>query len=140
MKHFYPNLKRLALIIVCCLSPVILFAQTKITGTVNDETKQPLPGVSVMLKGTSQGTTTDVYGRFIINASPGQVLVFKFIGFAPQEATVGTGNSMVVNLTGDSKTLNEVVVTALGVKKETRRIGYAVSNRKWRRPYHGPRP
>jgi len=126
MKHFYPNLKRLALIIVCCLSPVILFAQTKITGTVNDETKQPLPGVSVMLKGTSQGTTTDVYGRFIINASPGQVLVFKFIGFAPHEATVGNGNSMVVNLTGDSKTLNEVVVTALGVKKETRRIGYAV--------------
>jgi TonB-linked SusC/RagA family outer membrane protein len=126
MKHFYPNLKRLAIVLMCCLSPLILFAQTKITGTVNDENKQPLPGVSVMLKGTSQGTTTDVYGRFIITASPGQVLVFKFLGFAQQEATVGTGTTMVVNLSGDSKTLNEVVVTALGVKKETRRIGYAV--------------
>jgi TonB-linked SusC/RagA family outer membrane protein len=127
MKHFYPNLKRLALIMMCILSPIILFAQTKISGTVNDETKQPLPGVSVMLKGTSQGTTTDAYGRFIINASPGQVLVFKFLGFAEQETTVGTSATLIVNLNGDSKTLNEVVVTALGVKKETRRVGYAVS-------------
>ncbi|WP_121247564.1 SusC/RagA family TonB-linked outer membrane protein [Mucilaginibacter phyllosphaerae] len=126
MKHFYPNLKRLALIMFCILSPIILFAQTKISGIVNDETKQPLPGVSVMLKGTGQGTTTDAYGRFIITASPGQVLVFKFLGFAEQEATIGTGNTITVNLKGDSKTLNEVVVTALGVKKETRRIGYAV--------------
>jgi TonB-linked SusC/RagA family outer membrane protein len=126
MKHFYPNLKRLAFMMMCCLLPTFLFAQTKITGTVNDENKQPLPGVSVMLKGTTQGTTTDVYGRFIINASPGQTLIFRFIGFTEQEATVGTGNAMVVNLKGDSKTLNEVVVTALGVKKETRRVGYAL--------------
>src|SRR6476619_1864621 len=100
MKQIYPNLKRLTFIIMCCLSPIFLFAQTKITGTVNDETKQPLPGVSVMLKGTTQGTTTDVYGRFIINAIPGQVLVFRFIGFADQEAVVGNGTSMVVNLKG----------------------------------------
>jgi TonB-linked SusC/RagA family outer membrane protein len=127
MKDFYPSLKRLTLFIMCCFSPLILLAQNKITGTVNDETKQPLPGVSVMLKGTTQGTTTDVYGRFIITASPGQVLVFKFLGFAQQEAVVGNSTSMVVNLKGDSKALNEVVVTALGIKKETRRIGYAVS-------------
>ncbi len=127
MKQIYPNFKRLALIIVCCLSPIILFAQTKIAGTVNDETKQPLPGVSVMLKGTSQGTTSDAYGRFIITASPGQVLIFKFLGFAQQEAAVGNSSTIIVNLTGDNKILNEVVVTALGIKKETRRIGYAVS-------------
>ncbi|MBD1391583.1 SusC/RagA family TonB-linked outer membrane protein [Mucilaginibacter glaciei] len=127
MKQIYPNLKRLAFLLMCLFSPLIMLAQTKITGTVNDETKQPLPGVSVMLKGTSQGTTTDVYGRFIITASPGQVLEFKFLGFTPQEAVVGTGSSMVVNLKGDSKTLNEVVVTALGVSKDARRVGYAVS-------------
>ncbi|MCC8409827.1 SusC/RagA family TonB-linked outer membrane protein [Mucilaginibacter sp. UR6-1] len=126
MEHFYPNLKRLALFIMCCLSPVILFAQTKITGTVTDENKQPLPGVTVMLKGSTQGTSTDIYGRFIITANPGDVLEFKFLGFAPQQATVGNSNTMVVALKGDSKALNEVVVTALGVKKETRRIGYAV--------------
>lgn len=127
MKHYYLNLKWLFILFVCCLSPCILFAQTKITGIVNDETKQPLPGVSVMLKGTKKGTTTDTYGRFTIGASPGQVLVFKFLGFATQEATVSTEKTMVINLAGDNKSLNEVVVTALGVKKETRRIGYAVS-------------
>ena len=127
MKQIYPSLKRLALIIVCCLSPLILFAQTKFTGTVNDETKQPLPGVSVMLKGTNQGTTTDSYGRFIINADQGQVLIFKFLGYAEKEVTVGATNAIIVNLAPDNKTLGEVVVTALGVKKETRRVGYAVS-------------
>ncbi|WP_078351048.1 SusC/RagA family TonB-linked outer membrane protein [Mucilaginibacter pedocola] len=126
MKNFYPNFKRLALLMLCCLAPLFLFAQTKITGTVNDENKQPLPGVSVMLQGTTQGTTTDVYGRFIINAAPGQVLVFKFLGFAQQQVTVGNSTTMVVDLKGDSKALNEVVVTALGVKKETRRVGYAL--------------
>lgn len=124
MKHFYPNLKRLTLILMCCLSPLILFAQTKITGVVNDETKQPLPGVSVLLKGTNQGTITDVSGHFTINASIGQTLVFKFIGFSPQEAIINSP-AMVVNLVGDNKTLSEVVVTALGIKKETRRVGYA---------------
>ena len=127
MTQFYPHLKRLLLIVMCSLSPLMLLAQTKITGTVNDETKQPLPGVSVVLKGTNQGTTTDVYGRFIITASPGQVLEFRFLGFATQEAVIGTGTSMVVNLVGDNKKLNEVVVTALGVNKDARRVGYAVS-------------
>jgi TonB-linked SusC/RagA family outer membrane protein len=127
MTQIYPNLKRLALILVCCLSPLILFAQTKLTGTVNDETKQPLPGVSVTLEGTNQGTTTDSYGRFIINANQGQVLFFKFMGYAEKKVTVGATNAIIVNLAPDNKTLGEVVVTALGVKKETRRVGYAVS-------------
>ncbi|HEK20901.1 SusC/RagA family TonB-linked outer membrane protein [Mucilaginibacter sp.] len=126
MKQIYLNLNRLVLLIAACLFPVMLFAQSKITGTVTDETKQPLPGVSVMLKGSSLGTTTDVYGRFIINASPGQTLIFKYLGFAEQEATVGTAKNMIITLKGDNKALNEVVVTALGVKKETRRIGYSV--------------
>ncbi|MBB5397013.1 SusC/RagA family TonB-linked outer membrane protein [Mucilaginibacter sp. AK015] len=126
MKRFYSHLKRLAIVLMCCLSPAVLFAQSKITGTVTDETRQPLPGVTVMLKGTNLGTTTDVYGRFIINASPGQTLVFKFLGFADQETTVGSASNMLITLKGDNKTLNEVVVTALGVKKETRRVGYSV--------------
>ena len=126
MEHFYPKLKRLILLTVCLLFPVILFAQTEITGTVTDENKQPLPGVVVQLKQSTKGTSTDIYGRFIITAGPGQVLVFKFLGFEPQEATVGTSNTMAVMLKGDSKALNEVVVTALGIKKGTRRIGYSV--------------
>ncbi|NCD71018.1 SusC/RagA family TonB-linked outer membrane protein [Mucilaginibacter agri] len=126
MKHFYPNLKRLAIALICCLSPVLLFAQSKISGTVNDESGQPLPGVSVMLKGTNKGTTTDIYGRFIITASAGQALVFKFVGFNEQTIAVGSNANIIVKLTGNSKALNEVVVTALGVKKETRRVGYSL--------------
>ena len=127
MKHFYPNFKRLVITILCCLSPILLFAQTKITGTINDEKNQPLPGVNVVLKGTSKGTTTDNYGRFSINAEPGQVLTIRFIGFTTQEATIGNNRNMVITLIGDTKALNEVVVTALGVKKSSRNIGYAVS-------------
>ena len=126
MEQFYPNLKRLAIVIMCCLSPLFLFAQTKISGTVYDETHQPLPGVSVVLKGTTQGTITDIDGKFAINAKQGDVLNFRFIGFSEQQVTVGTAANITVTLTGDSKTLHEVVVTALGVKKETRRIGYAI--------------
>jgi TonB-linked SusC/RagA family outer membrane protein len=126
MEHFYPNLKRLAIVMMCCLSPLFLFAQTKISGTVNDEMRQPLAGVSVTLKGTGQGTTTDIDGKFAINAKHGDVLTFRFLGFANQEVTVGATTSIIITLAGDSKALREVVVTALGVKKESRRIGYAI--------------
>ncbi|AMR34116.1 SusC/RagA family TonB-linked outer membrane protein [Mucilaginibacter sp. PAMC 26640] len=126
MEQFYPNFKRLAIIMMCCLSPLFLFAQTKISGIVNDEQRQPLAGVSVMLKGTTQGTITDIDGKFAINARQGAVLTFRFIGFADREVTVGTTTSINVTLAGDSKALREVVVTALGVKKDARRIGYAI--------------
>eukprot|EP01042_Synura_sphagnicola_P017877 gene17877-22604_t len=97
-----------------CLAPALLFGQTKIGGTVTDDTKQPLPGVSVMLKGTTKGTTTDINGRFLFTVQKGQ------------EVEVTDQKEYNMQLKADNKTLNEVVVTALGVKKETRRIGYAI--------------
>jgi TonB-linked SusC/RagA family outer membrane protein len=127
MEHFYPHFRRLTLLLLCCLSPFILLAQTKISGTVKDETNQPLPGVSIMLKGTKTGTTTDIYGRFIISANTGQILEFRFLGFVSREVAADASNPVIINLMSDNKTLSEVVVTALGVKKENRKIGYAVS-------------
>jgi len=109
-----------------CSAPALLFGQTKIGGTVTDETRQPLPGVSVTLKGTTQGTVTDLNGRFLFTVQKGQTLVFSFLGFTPQEVTVGDQAEYNIALKADAKTLNEVVVTALGVKKETRRLGYAI--------------
>ncbi|MGZ3872369.1 MAG: carboxypeptidase-like regulatory domain-containing protein [Mucilaginibacter sp.] len=126
MKQIYMHFKTVITVLLFCLGPVLLFGQSKIGGTVTDTKKQPLPGVSVMLKGTSQGTTTDVNGRFLFTVEKGQVLTFKFLGFIPQEITVGDQANYNVVLVDDSRTLNEVVVTALGVKKETRRIGYAI--------------
>jgi TonB-linked SusC/RagA family outer membrane protein len=125
MKDFYPNLKRLVILLLCSLFPFTVFAQTKITGVVSDNKNQPLPGVSIMLNGTSKGTTTDGSGRFTISASAGQVLTFRFIGYVTKEVTVGGNDHIMVSLNDDSKALQEVVVTALGVKKDAKRIGYA---------------
>ncbi|HEY0175617.1 MAG TPA: carboxypeptidase-like regulatory domain-containing protein, partial [Pedobacter sp.] len=114
-------------VLLFLIAPVILHAQSKITGTVNDETNQPLPGVSVMLKGSSLGTTTDGNGKFTISAKPGQTLVFHSVGFNPKEVALGSNTVLTINLISNSSQLSEVVVTALGIKKETKRIGYAVS-------------
>lgn len=97
-----------------------------VSGVVSDEQKEPLPGVSVLVKGTTRGTSTDSDGRFVLAASPGEVLVFHLVGSVAQEVPVGRQTTFAVALATDNKALDEVVVTALGVKKETRKIGYAV--------------
>jgi len=125
MKQLYIHLRTVITALLLCLSPALLFGQIKIGGTVTDENKQPLPGVSVTLKGTTSGTVTDLNGRFLFTVAKGQVLSFKFLGYVPQEVTVGDQVNYNITLAADTKALNEVVVTALGVKKETRRLGYA---------------
>src|SRR6202012_4917350 len=125
MKQLYTHLKTMITITLLCLAPVLLFGQVKIGGTVTDENKQPLPGVTVLLKGTTKGTVTDVNGRFLFTVEKGQVLTFKFLGYANQDVTINDAVNYNITLQGDNRSLNEVVVTALGVKKETRRIGYA---------------
>lgn len=83
-----------------------------LTGIVTDSNRQPLTGVSIIVKGSSQGTTTDAEGKFNINVEPDDVLVFSFIGFIPQEVTVGNQTTLVVELTEDIKNLTEVVINA----------------------------
>ncbi|MHB8206058.1 SusC/RagA family TonB-linked outer membrane protein [Mucilaginibacter sp.] len=98
-----------------------------INGKVSDEKNQPLPGVSVKIKGTAIGTVTDVLGNYTIKANNGDVLVFSFIGFVSQEITIGgqTGNYNI-QLKDDPKALSEVVVTALNIKKEKKSLTYAL--------------
>ncbi|NNC71155.1 MAG: SusC/RagA family TonB-linked outer membrane protein, partial [Flavobacteriaceae bacterium] len=101
------------------------FAQEKtITGTVSEDSG-PLPGVSVVIKGTSTGTETDFDGNYSITANTGDVLIFSFVGMATQEKVVGDSNTINVVLVADN-VLEEVVVTAYGIKKEKRSVGYAV--------------
>lgn len=105
----------------------LLFAQTEtITGTVSDSNGSGLPGVNVLVKGTSNGTATDFDGNYSISASEGDVLVFSFIGFAKQEVTV-SGSSLNIVLVEDANELDEVVVTAFGITKSTKELGYSVS-------------
>lgn len=108
-----------------------VLAQVKeITGTVTDNSGIPLPGVNVLVKGTSNGTQTDFDGNFSISASKGEVLVFSYVGLATVEETVGDSNTMTVQMVEDLVNLNEVVVTSLGITREKRSLGYAVTELK----------
>jgi TonB-linked SusC/RagA family outer membrane protein len=103
------------------------FAQVAITGSVKDEKKEPIPGVSVLLKGTNFGTITDQNGSFKINLSKSDgILVFSSIGFQSQEVKLDNRTQIDIQMLEDAKSLTEVVVTALGIKKDARRIGVAI--------------
>jgi TonB-linked SusC/RagA family outer membrane protein len=102
----------------------ISFAQEKtISGTVSDESG-PLPGVSVLKKGTTQGTETDFDGKYSIKAKEGDILVYSFVGMKNTEKIVGASSTINVKLENDNL-LNEVVVTALGIKREAKSLGFA---------------
>ena len=102
-------------------------AQKTVSGTVSDATNnEALIGVSVIVKGTSTGTVTDLEGAYQIEVAPNSTLVFSFVGYATQEIVVGESNEVNVSLSEDAVGLNEVTVTALGISREKKSLGYAV--------------
>lgn len=91
-----------------------------VSGRVSDENGQPLPGVSVLEKGTTNGTTTDNSGSFSVSVQDEKsILVFSFIGYAPQEIVVGNQTELALALEPDTKALDEVVVIGYGVQKKS---------------------
>lgn len=116
----------------CCVMALALLgaalgvhAQTSITGTVMDA-NGPVAGVTVQVQGTSRGTQTDADGHYSIEASTGETLQFSALGYVTQSIPVGTSNIISVTLEVASGEIGEVVVTALGVKRDKKSIGYAV--------------
>ena len=101
-----------------------------IHGKVLDEKGLPLPGVSIKIKSTNVGTISDVNGEFLINTPDNAVLVFSFLGYEAQEVAIAGKTSITVTMVISTRGLNEVVVTALGIKKDERKLGYSVSVRK----------
>lgn len=99
-------------------------SQTPVTGIVKDETGAAIPGVTVLIKGTSNGTKTDVNGKFSLNANPGDVLVISYIGYQTKQIIVGNNTNFDITLAPDTKNLNEVVVTALGIRKTKSSVTY----------------
>lgn len=95
------------------LNSTLAFAQNKAIGSVVDKSGEALIGVSVVEKGTTNGTTTDVEGKFSLNASQGSMLQFSLVGFIPQEIQV-TGGSISVTMLEDNKVLDEVIVVGYG--------------------------
>ena len=107
---------------------VLTAQEVRITGTVTSaEDGSPLPGVSVVRQGTTNGTITDVDGKYAIFAPKGSVIVFSFIGMQKQEIAVGNQTTYDVALVTETTGLNEVVVTALGMRREAKMIGYGMT-------------
>ena len=104
----------------------LTFAQERaVSGIVTDNAGMPLPGVSVLLKGTKAGTQTDFDGKYTIKASPSQILAFSYIGMKTQEVAANS-TTINVKLAGDANELEAVVVTtALGIRREKKSLGYA---------------
>ena len=84
-----------------------------------------LPSVNIQVKGTTTGTSTDFDGKYQLSASEGEVLVFSYLGFKTKEIVI-TGSTLNVSLDEDAAALDEVVVTAFGVEKKTKSLGYSV--------------
>ena len=103
----------------------VAMAQIQVRGTVVDEFGDPLIGATVQVRGTMQGTATDANGNFTISAPAGGVLVVTFIGYVTQEVPVSA--NVRVELVPDDALLAEVVVTALGLSRERRALGYSVT-------------
>jgi TonB-linked SusC/RagA family outer membrane protein len=120
-------MKKYKIVLFFQLFSLMLFAQQRdITGTVTDASGTLLPGVNVILKGTNTGTSTGFEGEYKISVSEANaVLVFSYLGLETQEVTVGSTNTVNVVLQDASNLLDEVVVTALGIERETKSLVYA---------------
>lgn len=101
--------------------------QKSVTGKVTDNNKLPLPGVSIVIKGTNKGTTTDINGDYSIPVAPNEVLIFSFVGMNKQEIPINGRMIINVSLVPVSVDVSDVVVTALGLKREKKALGFSIS-------------
>ena len=116
----------LLMLLIGCMQQAWAQART-VKGKVLDETNQGLPGAGVVVKGTSNGTSTDVDGNFQLELPDGKnVLSVQAIGYNQQDVTVA-GNTVTVKLQVQARELHETVVTALGIRRERRSLGYTQS-------------
>ncbi|OOG76223.1 SusC/RagA family TonB-linked outer membrane protein [Flavobacterium sp. A45] len=116
------------LVLLVVLVAQLTFAQERsVSGIVSDNAGMPLPGVSVLVKGTKNGTQSDFDGKYSIKAAPSDVLVFSYVGMKSSEKSASS-TTVNVKLASDATQLESVVVTALGIKKQKRSLGYATAN------------
>ncbi len=123
--------KKIIRIFLMCLFVLFVnsvMAQNSITGTVKDETGGPLPGASVVVKGTTQGVITDINGKFTLSVPANARLVISFVGMNTSEVNVGANKTFNVQLIPSAIGVEEVVVTALGISRAKKSLGYSVSS------------
>ena len=102
------------------------YAQT-VKGKISDSGGVPLFGVTIMVVGSQTGTTSDFDGNFTIEANPKDILRFSYVGMTTKDIVLGNETTIVVLLEEDASQLDEVVVTAFGVEKKQKSLGYSVS-------------
>ncbi len=121
---------RIMFVLLVSMAGTSAMAQFTVSGKITSgEDQTSLPGVNILVKGTTSGTISDADGAFTVNAgSANDVLVFSFVGFTSQEVSIGGRTSFDIVLATDAKQLNEVVVTALGVEKSKKSLGYATQS------------
>ncbi len=104
--------------LLLCISAIAYAQEKTVSGTVTDNSGVPLPGVNVIIKGSSQGVQTDFDGNYSIRASQGQVLVFSYLGQQTIERTIGASNTIDIQMVEDAESLEEVVVVAYGTSRK----------------------
>lgn len=118
-----------SLLVLCCvwLMSTATYAQSRsVTGKVTDQADgSGIPGVNIIVQGTSNGTVTDYQGNYTVEAEDNATLIFSFVGYENQEVNVGTKSVVDVAMSSSTVELSEVVVTALGVERETKALGYS---------------
>ncbi len=123
-------MKKLSLVLMLVLCAVgVALAQRTVSGKVTDAGGEPLIGASILVKGTSTGTVTDVDGTYSLTVPDGgTILVFTYTGFSTQEVTLGASNVVDVTMAEAAEQLSEVLVTAIGIQREKKALGYAASD------------
>jgi TonB-linked SusC/RagA family outer membrane protein len=121
-------MKKISLVLTFVLFALgFTIAQRTVTGTIADQKGEPMVGASVLVKGTTTGVVSDIDGKYSLNVPAGATtLVFSFAGYQTQEMTLGASN--VIDISLSESTLQEVVVTAIGIQREKKAVGYAVTD------------
>lgn len=122
-----PDWSKILLVLLISLLSFNGSAQQRVTGTVTGTNGQAVAGATVQVKGSTRATATDAEGRFTIQAPGNAVLVVSSVGFAEQEIAVEGKTSLSISMTGSGQNMSEVVVTALGIRREQRSLGYSTS-------------
>ena len=105
-----------------------VFAQSdRVSGKITGANNEAIPGANVLIKGTSQGATSDANGNFSLSAGPTASLVISYIGYVSQTVDINNRSLINIRLENESQNLNEVIVTALGIKRESKTLGYATA-------------
>nr|BFF39858.1 hypothetical protein BACY1_16630 [Tenacibaculum mesophilum] len=115
--NFFKNMKTKLLLLFFLVTSIVIAQEKTVSGVVSDESGG-LPGVSILIKGTTKGTETDFDGNYSIKAKENDILIFSFVGMTTIEKTVGSSNVISVTMSTNENVLDEVVVTALGIKRE----------------------